>query len=149
MEPKIIGLQIAKVVIDFQVHLHLGAQAEYELQIEADFVFRTPAKALLHPSGDSFSDFSAELESMVGATVITAGADETHGLTLELDSGAGISVPVDKRYEAWRVVGPGGYRVISLPGGELAVWSALPQREPEGARERLARFSLRTKPAGS
>ena len=28
-------------------------------------------------------------------------------------------------FEAWQVMGPGGWRFVSLPGGELAVWTGI------------------------
>ncbi len=35
-----------------------------------------------------------------------------------------VKVPVGQDYEPWELVGPGGVRVVSLPGGDLAVWRA-------------------------
>ena len=45
-------------------------------------------------------------------------------LHLAFADGAHIEVAPDEGYEAWNVTGPGGARIVSLPGGELAVWSA-------------------------
>ena len=32
----------------------------------------------------------------------------------------------DPRYEAWTATGPDGMLVVTLPGGDLAVWSSRP-----------------------
>lgn len=102
--------------------IELGA--EFELQIEGDLTLRTADGAVLHATSDDYASISSELETLVSAAVTRADADEISGLTLEFDSGARLHVPVDQHYEAWGVVGPGGYRVICMPGGEFAIWSA-------------------------
>ncbi|WP_407670607.1 DUF6188 family protein [Nocardia suismassiliense] len=71
---------------------------------------------------------SSELESLVGSTVTRADASEVEGLSLEFDSGASIHVPVHDQYESWGIVGLDGSRVICLPGGEFAIWSARKSR---------------------
>jgi Family of unknown function (DUF6188) len=37
--------------------------------------------------------------------------------------GSSISVEPDPRYEAWQLHGPETFLLVSLPGGELAIWS--------------------------
>ena len=53
-----------------------------------------------------------------------ARAHQDGSLHLAFADGAHIEVAPDEGYEAWNVTGPGGARIVSLPGGELAVWSA-------------------------
>jgi Family of unknown function (DUF6188) len=33
-----------------------------------------------------------------------------------------LRVPSSDDYEAWTLVGPDGLRLVSMPGGELAIW---------------------------
>jgi hypothetical protein len=33
-----------------------------------------------------------------------------------------LHVPADDKYESWGLVGDNGMRIVSVPGGELAVW---------------------------
>ncbi|WP_404963105.1 DUF6188 family protein [Streptomyces sp. 147326] len=34
-----------------------------------------------------------------------------------------MTCPPDASFEAWQITGPRGWRFVSLPGGDLAVWS--------------------------
>jgi hypothetical protein len=34
-----------------------------------------------------------------------------------------LRAPIGEDYESWNIVGPAGLRIVSLPGGELAIWS--------------------------
>jgi hypothetical protein len=56
------------------------------------------------------------------ATVTRAAAYKDGHLAIVFGHGVWIRVPVSQTFEAWNVVGPGGLRVVSLPGGDLAVW---------------------------
>ncbi|WP_255222340.1 DUF6188 family protein [Nocardia otitidiscaviarum] len=119
---RIVGHRATTVRAEHTVTIELGA--EFELQIEGDLTLPTADGAVLHATSDDYASISSELETLVSAAVTRADADEISGLTLEFDSGARLHVPVDQHYEAWGVVGPGGYRVICMPGGEFAIWSA-------------------------
>ncbi|MFI8977590.1 DUF6188 family protein [Nocardia asteroides] len=56
-------------------------------------------------------------------TVVAAHAGDYGELIMRFDNKAMILVPVDQDFEAWGIAGPGGYRVISSPGGGVATWS--------------------------
>jgi len=56
--------------------------------------------------------------------VTVSTADDTDGSRIDLDGGARLLVEADPPYEAWTVAGPGGMKVVSLPGGGLSVWSS-------------------------
>jgi uncharacterized protein DUF6188 len=55
-------------------------------------------------------------------TAASAFAHEDGRLELRFADGGAIEVPAGDRYEAWNLTGPGGLLVVSLPGGELAIW---------------------------
>ncbi|WP_194837590.1 DUF6188 family protein [Nocardia sp. XZ_19_369] len=120
----IVGQQVAEVVAGLTATIRLGSPNEFELQIEGDLAFGTHAGNWLQATAGEYADIGSELESLVGSTVTRADASEVEGLSLEFDSGATIHVPVHNKYESWGVVGLDGSRVISLPGGEFAIWSA-------------------------
>lgn len=48
-------------------------------------------------------------------------------LELQFDDGSMLEVPADDDFEAWGLAGKAGFKVVSLAGGELAVW--LPSAE--------------------
>jgi len=55
--------------------------------------------------------------------VKSATVDDADVLNLVFSNGASIRVEPDEAYQAWTVAGPDGLLVVSMPGGELAVWS--------------------------
>ncbi|MFF3226126.1 DUF6188 family protein [Nocardia suismassiliense] len=120
----IVGQQVAEVVVGFTATIWLGSSNEFELQIEGDLTFGTHGGNRLQATAGEYADISSELESLVGSTVTRADASDVEGFSLEFDSGASIHVPVHDQYESWGIVGLDGSRVICLPGGEFAIWSA-------------------------
>ncbi|MGX1810190.1 DUF6188 family protein [Nocardia sp. NPDC055321] len=124
MELKIIGHRVSAVNVGYTVTIELGPHAEFDVKIESDLIFRTPAGESRRIASDDFSSISSELDALVGSTIVSANADESQGLTVRVDTGAELHVPVDPDFEAWTVVGVDGSRVISLPGGGFAIWDA-------------------------
>ncbi|CAM4301809.1 DUF6188 domain-containing protein [Nocardia ninae] len=120
----IVGQQVADVIVGFTATIRLGSPNGFELQIEGDVTFGTHAGNRRQATAGEYADISSELESLVGSTVTRADASEVEGLSLGFDSGATIHVPVHDRYESWGVAGLDHSRVICLPGGEFAIWSA-------------------------
>ena len=71
-------------------------------------------------SDDSFGP----VRELVGRSVIDADVDPVGALQVTFEGGARLQVEPDPHYEAWNVSGPHGALVVSMLGGELAVWSA-------------------------
>lgn len=61
--------------------------------------------------------------SVLHAALEGASALKDGRLELRFADGRWLHVPASEAFEAWSLVGPDGLRLISLPGGELAVWS--------------------------
>ena len=51
-------------------------------------------------------------------------------MLLHFAGGARLAVEADADYEPWTLTGPDGLRLVSLPGGDLAVWTPVPQSPP-------------------
>ncbi|MFD9124569.1 DUF6188 family protein [Kitasatospora sp. NPDC059571] len=68
-------------------------------------------------------DVAAAL-GLFGAKVLSAVAFKSGSLRLVFDTGCHLTSLADPSFEAWEVevLGPGGWRIISTPGGKLAVW---------------------------
>lgn len=120
----ILGLQVTEIVTGFTVTIRFGVLSDYELQIENNLTLRKAGGTELPIGYEAYASMTAELESLIGATVVTADADESAGLTIEFDTGSNIHVPISHKYEAWGIVGRDGSRVISYAGGEFAIWQA-------------------------
>jgi hypothetical protein len=78
----------------------------------------------LDPGGDAM-DLAPALQ--IVRLVIREGAAFNDGrLELDLSDGSRIKVPPSRDFEAWTLTGPGGpdgLKVVSIPGGDLAIWS--------------------------
>ena len=83
-------------------------------------------RTCLSPEEDSDDAFEP-IRRLIGHTVATAIADATGVLDVTFEGGARLHVEPDPAYEAWNVSGPNGALVVSMPGGELAVWRADPE----------------------
>lgn len=77
----------------------------------------------LTPDEDPAEAF-APIRQLVGLDVVESVADDSGALRMAFEDGSLIQVPADDQYEAWNVSGPRGALVVSMPGGELAIWSA-------------------------
>ncbi|MFC8383541.1 DUF6188 family protein [Nocardia sp. NPDC057272] len=124
LQLEIIGQSISEVELGFTATIRIGSPIEFELQVEGELSIHTADGRLVSAPSNNYADICNELESTVGSKITRAIASEVDGLSIELSSGAVLKVPVDEHYEAWGIVGLSGYRVICLPGGELAIWSA-------------------------
>ncbi|MFD3743694.1 DUF6188 family protein [Nocardia sp. NPDC058633] len=119
-----IGQRVSAVELGYTATIRMGSPTAFELQIEGKLTFRTPNGILLGAPPNDYAGLSSELRSIIDSSVVRADASEVDGLIMEFDSGAAIIVPIDEKYESWGIVGSNGYRVISTPGGEFAIWSS-------------------------
>lgn len=109
-----------------QVHgtsaLQLDVGEGWSVTIENEYTFAPTGGGLLATVDGQEPVIVAALEAGRGTVVNRADVDERGGLVLGLAGGL-LQVEPCERFESWNVVGPGGQRVVSMPGGGLAVWS--------------------------
>jgi hypothetical protein len=115
------GLSVARINVDFQLTLALDAGWEVVLEgptrLSSGSVHADPGVLLAPGSHDG-----AAALPLLGATVLSLAAFKTGGLHMVFDDGTHLTCPSDPSFEAWQIVGPRGWRFVSLPGGNLAVW---------------------------
>ncbi len=93
----------------------------FEVRIEHPFV-------VVGHGGEVELDPEGEPQQMAPAlrvlrrAVEQAIAFKDGSLEVTFDDGSVLRVAVDEDYEAWNIVGPNGLRIVSMPGGELAIW---------------------------
>lgn len=102
--------------------LQLDVGAGWLVTVENDYSFTSPGGALLDTADGQEPVIVAALEDGLATAVSRADVDDTGGLTLGVAGGL-LRVEACHRFEGWNVVGPRGQRVVSMPGGGLAVWS--------------------------
>ncbi|BDT84907.1 hypothetical protein FMUAM8_06710 [Nocardia cyriacigeorgica] len=112
------------MTIGYTVTAWLGESFEYELQIECDLEIADGSQPANQVEYERYQEHREQIQTLVGAVVETATIDSSGSLELGLDTGVSVRVLPDMEYEAWSLVGPRGYRVVCLPGGQLAIWSA-------------------------
>jgi hypothetical protein len=96
----------------------------YEVRVETAFTLRTPDGDHQVVPAEDVQAAAAMLGVLTGRAVTVSTADDAGGLRIDLDGGVRVLVEADPAYEAWTVAGPGGMKVVSLPGGGLSVWSS-------------------------
>ncbi|MEV0358024.1 DUF6188 family protein [Nocardia sp. NPDC050697] len=119
-ELPITGRQITAAVHDHLVAL--STADGFELQIEGDFDLEAAHSDRRAVSLTDDGGPRTDLASALRGTITAATVDPAGVLTVDFDSATRLVVPPDADYEAWTLAGPDGYRVVCLPGGELAVW---------------------------
>lgn len=77
----------------------------------------------LSPEDDPNQAFDP-VHRLAGQSVTAVAKDDSGALTISFTDGTTLTVPPDDAYEAWNVSGPNGALVVSMPSGELAIWTA-------------------------
>ncbi|MFC1436650.1 DUF6188 family protein [Streptacidiphilus sp. N1-10] len=116
------GLTVVGIGISYQLSLCLDTQARVVLGCPFQLtqgVGDGRRDVVLDPGRQ---DVAAAI-GLFGARVLSAVASKTGSMRLVFDNGCHLNSRADPSFEAWEVRGPGGWRIVSMPGGELAVWS--------------------------
>lgn len=109
---------------DFGYTVSLTLSGGYEIRIETPFSLHdSDGDHQISPGADPDVN-SRRLESLTGQTITTSVAEDSGALRVDFTHGARLRIEPDSGFEAWTVAGPNGMKVVCLPGGELAVWSA-------------------------
>jgi len=121
MDLKFAGQRVTAQDAGYTVALVFGVDSSgerSEVRIETPFSLRQPGGDLEVTPGET------DLPDLIGRVVTVANADDEGGLRIDFQDGSRLLVAADPDYEAWTVAGPDGFKVVSEPGGGLAVWSA-------------------------
>ncbi len=115
------GVPVARCCIDYAVNVHCANGIT--LRIEQPFVLvdSEGRERLLVPEGNP-----AALAPVLGITRLVVEqcvAFKDGHLEMRFADGSLISVPATEDLEPWELSGDDGLRIVSVPGGDLAVWS--------------------------
>ncbi|MFE2937272.1 DUF6188 family protein [Streptomyces sp. NPDC059221] len=116
------GWGVTGITVDYRLTLAFGGW---------EVVLETPARlssgsARINPGVlliPGTQDVAAVLP-LFGTKAVSAAAFKSGTLRMVFEDGTHLTCPADAAFEAWQITGPGGWRFVSLPGGDLAVWSA-------------------------
>ncbi|WP_323181296.1 DUF6188 family protein [Streptomyces sp. NBC_00154] len=116
------GMSVTKISVDFRLVLAVGSDWEIALEAPVRLSYGTvhaSPSVLLNPESQ---DVAAAL-ALFGASVLSVVAFKSGTLRLVFDTGHHLTCSSDPSFEAWQVTGPAQWRFVSLPGGDLGVWS--------------------------
>ena len=119
MDLGLAGYTLTRASVDFTVSL--VTDTNYEVRIETDFSMHTPDGDLPFSFGTGSIDQSP-FQTLLGQTVTSSTVEDSGTLVLAFGDGSSLRVAPHDVYEAWTVAGPGGKKIVCMPGGELAVW---------------------------
>jgi Family of unknown function (DUF6188) len=114
---------VGQCCVDWAVTLRMDApEGAFVVRIEQPFVFvpATGGEVLLDPEKDPAG--LGPVLACTRAAVEQAAAFNDGSLVMSFTDGSSIRVPGSSEYEAWELAGPAGLRVVSVPGGDLAIW---------------------------
>ncbi|MGU3435104.1 DUF6188 family protein [Actinomycetes bacterium M1A6_2h] len=101
----------------------------FELSIAGGFLLQIENHVQIEAGESSFSFTPApdveqahEIARVMSGTIESSSA-QSGILSVTLISGTELIVHPDADFEAWNITGPGGFRVVCMPGGEMATWS--------------------------
>lgn len=117
------GGEVTRLMFDYAVTLTVDTgSGVIELRIGGPFVITNPSghENLLIPEGEP--EQLGPALTLVRQRVRRILAFKDGHLEVEFANGIGLGVPAEEGLEAWELSGPGGLRVLALPGGEVAVW---------------------------
>lgn len=99
-----------------------GTQNQISVRVEEPFVYTSAdgVEHLIVPEADPVN--IAPVLAIARLSVRDGFAYDDGHLELTFSDGSTIGVPSAQDYEPWELTGPGGLKMISVPGGELSVW---------------------------
>jgi hypothetical protein len=113
---------VTRCCVDYGFTLNLsGRSGSFEIRIEQPFEL-TLKPDVLHfdPSGDA--ERLGPALSVLHQTVVNITAFADGRLSIGFGSGAELRVQPSDEFEAWTLVGPESLQLVSIPGGDLAIW---------------------------
>jgi hypothetical protein len=116
------GCSVTQCCVDYGFTLIISdGKNSFDVRIEQAFELALDGEALgLDPEGDP--RMLAPALAVLHAPVAEAVAFDDGRLVVKFTAGGELRVPGGNDYEPWTLVGPAGLRLVSMPGGELAIW---------------------------
>ena len=119
------GLPVNQIRFGYQVDILIGQAV---IQIGAPFRLSGDHDDTIEPENAATL---APAIVMLRRVVSSATAAAAGSLVVKFVGGLDLAVPAGMKYEAWEAVGPHTpgetgveqWRVVSMPGGELAIWT--------------------------
>lgn len=114
--------EIAFTRVDFSIAFQIDhILGDFELRISGAFSYKSRIGAGMIDPDAHPEDLGPILRSARSGLLKGRVGSDGH-LELQFGDGMLVDVPTSDEYEPWQIVSSSGLRVISMPGGQLAIW---------------------------
>lgn len=118
----LVGRAVTRCLVDHAFSLQFWSpDAVFELRIDVHFTLREPGGEELSLTPEETTSLGPALR-LFRREVSSARAHKNGRLEVLFSDGSSLSVSPDQQYEAWELAADSGQRLVSTPGGDLAVW---------------------------
>lgn len=115
------GKSVVSQQIEYAVAMYLTDG--YFIRLDGPFTLLLhDRRIVITPDSDPPEVFDP-VRDLVGQVVTESVVDESGVLSLSFDTDVRIVSVPDGHYESWTMAGPNGEMVVSMPSGELAIWT--------------------------
>jgi hypothetical protein len=125
------GRKVERLYVDaaFGIIFIEGREA-FEFRIEGPFRIRHAGTEVAYSAQNEDVARLAGALGLLHKTARNAVALKDGTLEIIFSDDSMLVTPPLQDYEAWTMSGPDGFKIVSLPGGGLAVWSAQKRNSP-------------------
>ena len=123
------GYMVTRCILDYSFSLNLE-QGKAIINISSIFTYSTDQATYNFDPEKDITEIGPAL-SVFRKLVAQAFAYKNGDLDIRFTDKSRIFVKADPEYEAWGVAGKDNLRLISIPGGDLAVWLPIRHKETE------------------
>lgn len=112
------GAEVVQVCFDFGVTIRM--QGGWELRINGDFRITAEGRT---DHANAQSERLSEPRALSFLQLVVRDATVRDGtLQIRFSDGSALHVSPPEKFEGWTLSGPDHLLMVSLPGGQLAVW---------------------------
>lgn len=117
----VVDQQVTRCILDYaEVGLLLANGINVNIGQVFVYVYSDGAEVELDPEGEGI--LLAPILRLRRMIVKSGMAFKNGRLQVHFKDDSHIEVPASQQFEAWNITGPGGLLIVSIPGGNLAIW---------------------------
>lgn len=117
----LVGLKVLTSYFQGSVTIDIGDESQYILYVESAFDFYD-GKNSYRIKGTPYDEAMLRMRVLNGKFILDACAGEDGGISIGFEDSCKLTCEADENFEAWRILGPHGFRVVSVASGGLMIW---------------------------